>query len=78
MGSVPVHTPSTGANYAHLDQYDASIFIGTVVPNVKSYDVGALSTHLASEGFLAIIGWDILGTCIFRCDGPQKSFSLAY
>ncbi len=44
----------------------------------KAFNVGVIESHLASEGFLALIGWDILSHCILTSDGPAKRFSLEF
>jgi hypothetical protein len=32
----------------------------------------------SSEGFLALIGWDILLRCTLTCNGPTREYSLLY
>jgi hypothetical protein len=78
VGSVLVHTPSTGSNYATFNQYVPAFF-----SLIRSTDqplslFGVFESHLASEGFLAILGWDILSHCILTCDGPAKTFRLDF
>jgi hypothetical protein len=78
-GSVPIHTSTTGPNYELRDQYDASIFL--VDPQdgtTKEFTVGIIGADLACEGFVAIIGWDLLSKCVFHCDGPAGKFSLSW
>jgi hypothetical protein len=74
-GRSLVHTP---AGYVERDQFDASVFFGSQAGDVKSFTIGVVSTDLASEGFAAIIGWDILIRCVLTCDGPAGSFRLDY
>ncbi len=74
-GRTQVHTPS---GYGERDQFDVSLFFGSVPGDVKSFTVSIISSDLASEGFLAILGWDILRHCILTCDGPKGTFRLDY
>ena len=77
-GSVSVHTPSTGPTHDTCDQYDVTVVLGENAPDPKTFTVGVLGSRFASEGFFALIGWDILSQCILTCDGPSRSFSLEY
>ena len=82
VGQISVHTPTTGSEYETRNQFDASILIidTTLPPNqgTESFTVGVIESALASEGFLAIIGWDILKKCILTCDGPAGKFRLEF
>jgi hypothetical protein len=77
-GKTLVHTSTTGQNYEERDLYDASIFIGDSLQGFAMFTVGFVRSDLASEGFLAIIGWDILNRCILTCDGPSGTFTLTF
>jgi predicted aspartyl protease len=77
-GRTPIHSPTTGAAYEERDQYDACIYFGSQPGEVKEFTVSVVATDLASEGFLAIIGWDVLKQCVLVCDGPNLSFRLDY
>jgi hypothetical protein len=74
-GRSRVHTP---AGYVERDQFDVTVFFGSQAGEVKSFTIGVISTDLASEGFAAILGWDILIQCVLTCDGPASSFRLDY
>jgi hypothetical protein len=77
-GRPLVHTPTTGSNYEEREQYDVSFFLGSLPEDIASFTVGAIRSDLASEGFLAILGWDILRSCILTCHGPSRTFRLKY
>lgn len=77
-GSVSVHTSSTGSDFIAREQFDACLVVGATDPVRKSYVVPVIGTDLGSEGFSAIIGWDILMQCVLTCDGPSRQFTLSY
>jgi hypothetical protein len=77
-GRTKVHTSTTGPGYEERDQYDVSLFLGSLPGQVASFAVGVVGADLASEGFVAILGWDILFKCILTCNGPSKCFKLKY
>lgn len=81
-GKATVSTPTTGATPETKDQYD----IGLLVP-------GRLATHtplvipslpvvcadlLQAQGFHALIGRDVLASCLLTYDGVSGLFTLAY
>jgi hypothetical protein len=82
VGQTLIHTPSTGSQYELRNQYAAcfSLIDPSLDPSqgIKTFNVGAIESHLASEGFCAIIGWDILSHCILTCNGPAKTFQLEF
>jgi len=77
-GRTFVHTMTTGNEYAEREQYDASYFLSEAGVATTQFNVSALGADLASEGFLAIIGWDILLKCVLTCDGPARTFRLDF
>lgn len=77
-GRVKVHTSTTGSDYEERDQYAVSLFIGSQQGEVAQYTVSVVGAGLASEGFLAIVGWNVLERCVLLCDGPNKTFKLDY
>ncbi len=42
------------------------------------FTVGALESDFASEGFMALVGWDVLRHCLLICDGPAATFTLYF
>ena len=79
-GKTHVHTPSTGAAYEERELYDASLFLYPPgdTQAVAYFTVPVIGAHLASEGFLALIGWDVLLKCVLLCDGPRRTFRLDF
>jgi predicted aspartyl protease len=73
-----VHTPSTGSNYAMRDVFDVSLTLGASKPDPATFTLGVIASDLASEGFLALIGWDVLAQCVLTCDGPASVFTLTF
>lgn len=77
-GIVSIHTPSTGAAYEKRMTYDALVVLGETAGKPLSRTLAILSCELATQGFLALIGRDILQYCRFRYDGPNGTFILEY
>jgi hypothetical protein len=77
-GRTKIHTPTSGSDYEERDQYALSLFLGSQPGETVAYIVSVIETSLASEGFDALIGWDILSKCVLHCDGPQGTFQLDY
>ncbi len=77
-GSVCVHTPSTGPAGEMVNEYDVSLVLGAGQDDPRIFTVAALSMDLASGGFFALIGWDILCRCTLVCTGPAKKFTLRF
>ncbi len=77
-GSVPIHTPSTGSNDSTRNQYDVTFVLGETGSAPAIFTVGALESEFASEGFMALIGWDVLRHCVLICDGPAATFTLYF
>ena len=77
-GITRIHTPSTGDKYEIRNLYDACLVIGEGFPTPLVVTVPVLECDLASEGFYALIGNDILGKCFLMYDGPAKAFTLFF
>ena len=71
-GTTSIHTPSTGSAYETREIFDASVILGPDAPRPLVLTVAFIESDLASEGFLALIGWDVLEHCILTCDGPSR------
>lgn len=79
-GQVQMCTPSTGVTPHIADQYDVSIFIpcGSNPPlTLRTVGVACVEL-LASQGFHALIGRDILRACLLTYNGTTGTFTLAY
>ena len=75
-----MNTPSTGTTPQQADQFDVALFIPA--PNglplfIQTMPVVA-SELLASQGFHALLGRDILDRCLFAYNGEFGLFTLAF
>lgn len=81
-GSATVNTPSTGNRPVNADQYDISLIVPAAAANQTPLVVSTLpvicAELLASQGFHALIGRDILANCVFLYNGSLGLFTLAY
>lgn len=77
-GSMSIHTPSTDGGYIQRNSYDVSIILGEGQPNPLVRNALVVEADLASQGFHALIGRDILSCCIFTFDGPAGMFRLEF
>ena len=80
-GMASVHTPSTGTTPHQCLQYD----VGLVVPGNQQSDPPLLQATLAvtesdfsMQGIQALIGRDLLRSCILVYNGATGLFSLAF
>jgi len=75
IGSVTLHTPSTGNTPATCQQYDVSLallnFTVDIWPIVECQP-------LAPRTIDALLGRDFLTRCLYVHDGKAKQFSLEY
>lgn len=81
-GSSTVNTPSTGNQPAIADQYDVSILIpgaSASSPPLVHQTIAVLGTELLGPmGFHALVGRDILQSCMLNYNGANGLFSIAY
>ena len=81
-GPVTMNTPSTGATPHTAWEYDVSIIIPGASANHAPLlipNIAVASTELlATLGFHALIGRDILSRCILTYNGETGLFMLAY
>jgi hypothetical protein len=75
---VSIHTPSTGAAYEKRLTFDALVVLGETPGKPLSKTLNVISCELASQGFMALIGRDLLRYCRLVYDGPNNSFTLEY
>jgi hypothetical protein len=79
-GTVPVHTPSTGATPHMTAQYD----VGLVIPLGKSGQVHCinalpvLASNLACQGIQGLLGRDVLQRGIFTVNGVERIYLLGF
>lgn len=81
-GSVSVHTPSTGTTPHSAAQYDVSLVIPGPTPESQMLRVDtmpAITAELtAQQGIDALIGRDVLRTCLLTYNGSLGLFTIAY
>lgn len=77
-GTVSIHTPSTGSAYESRAQYDACLVIGDPAELALHLVRPVIACGLASEGFQALIGRDVLDCCVLTYDGPNRCFTLVF
>lgn len=80
-GSTMMNTPSTGAQAVPVDTYDISLVVYAAQPHsplIHHTIPVVCSELLASQGFHALIGRDILKSCLLMYDGQSGIFSLAF
>jgi hypothetical protein len=76
-----MNTPSTGATPVPVDTYDISLIIYATAqhaPLVHHTIPVICSELLAAQGIHALIGRDILKSCLLTYDGMAGLFSLAF
>lgn len=78
LGSVEIHTPSTGTNVEFRDLHDATVVIGGGDPDPLVVTTGLIECEFASRGFFALIGRDILSRCVLEFNGPAGTFTLSW
>ena len=81
-GRTSVNTPSTGNTAVEVDQYDVSLIIPPATVHQIPLFVHTLpvicSELVASQGFHALIGRDILAQCVLFYNGSAGTFTLAF
>lgn len=80
-GSVPILTPSTGSAPHFASQYDVSLIIpgaGTHHLPLTINAVPVIAAELAVQGIHALIGRDVLQSCILIYNGDEGDFTLAF
>ena len=77
-GTTSIITPSTG-NQAHTcAQYDASVVLIHLELAYTFNALPVIESDLKHQGILALIGRDVLSSCLFVYDGRHGIFSLAF
>lgn len=80
-GTTLVNSPTTGQQPVVADTYDVSLTIYATAnqPPLIHHTVPAVASELlAAQGIHALIGRDILRSCLLMYDGMGGLFSLAY
>jgi hypothetical protein len=77
-GVVSIHTPSTGPGYETRDEYDACLVLGETSLRPMVLTLPVIGCDFSSQGFLALIGRDVLRHCKLAYDGPLDLFTLEF
>ena len=77
-GVALIHTPSTGGNFETRAQYDACFVLGEGLEKPLHRILSVIESEFASQGFLVLIGRDLLKDCIFTYNGPKSRYTLRY
>jgi hypothetical protein len=77
-GVTKIHTPSTGSDYEDRNLFDASLVIGEGYAKPLVVTLPVIESDFASQGFLALIGRDILDKCFLMYDGSTSMFTLFF
>jgi hypothetical protein len=80
-GEADIHTPSTKGNAIKADTYDVQvgIFAGRAGDlHFISDTIQVTSTVMTGQSIQALIGTDVLKSCVFIYNGSDELFTLAY
>jgi len=79
-GSTEMHTPSTSGVPHQVGVYDVALNIPGREGDSPLYipQIAVMATQLSSQGIKALIGRDILSTCVLVYNGSIGLFTLAF
>jgi predicted aspartyl protease len=77
-GTIAIQTPSTSGSTHQCLQYDVMLGIYHSTSSKILGTVPVIATDLASQGIQALIGRDVLSSCLLIYDGIAETFSLAF
>lgn len=78
-GSVPMHTPSTGAAAVPMNTYDVDIAFAGIGGAVHSFTtMPVIGSNYAAQGIDGLLGRDALSSARLMYSGPDKSFWLSF
>jgi len=80
-GSISMHTPSTAGVPLSANTYDVGILIPSApgsLPFLRPNMQVSATDLLASQGFHALIGRDILSECLMSYNGSMQMLTIAY
>lgn len=79
-GHAEIHTPSTQGTAIDTDTYDVSIgiFAGRIGDSPFISDTIQVTSSILGNGVQALIGTDILRSCILTYNGADDCFTLAW
>ncbi len=71
-------TPSTGEQPHQANLYDVSLVLLHPNLSLSLNNVAVAESQLAVQGIQALIGRDVLGSCLLVYDGQSGFFTLAF
>lgn len=80
-GTTPMHTPSTGTTPATMKQYDVGLAIFGAGPDDPPFflpTIAVVESELKAQGIEALLGRDILSSCVLIYNGTMNQFTLAF
>lgn len=78
-GQVPIHTPSTEEGTPKiLRQFDISLVLMHPGISFQLNTLAVIESRLIYQGYHALIGRDVLKSCLFVYNGDEETFSLAF
>jgi hypothetical protein len=76
-GTVQAHTSFPGSTPHTASQFDVGIQLHTRTLPGTIRAMPIVAADLASQGFLGLVGRDVLGQCLFIYNGPDGTFTLS-
>jgi hypothetical protein len=73
-----MHTPTTGGKAQQCFQYDVMLAIYHPTNSMIVGTIPVVATQLKQIGITALIGRDVLRSCLFIIDGSSDRFTLAF
>lgn len=77
-GTIHIHTPSTSGMPYVCEQFDVGLGIDHPKDPMVLLTVPVIATELAAQGIDALIGRDVLASCLLNYDGSAGAFTLAF
>lgn len=79
VGSITIHTPSTGQTPHTCNEYDVSISLLHPDGELHFPFVPVIDSEFAGpDGIRGLIGRNVLADCLFVYNGPQDTFTLGF
>jgi hypothetical protein len=77
-GTVEAQTPTFDGATQTLNLYDVCLAFAKPEIKIMSMNLPVAEARLANQGFLALIGRDVLQQCLLVYNGPMKTFSISF
>ena len=78
-GTAPIHTPSTKPGSPHFaNEFDISFVLSHPTSTRTWSALRVIEAELAHQGIQALIGRDILESCLMTYDGQAGTFALGF